>query len=233
MPASFLKANIETGQASRSPTARLLLLVGSPAELSRVNVAQLHKEVSRACASAAATPATAAKAKKRPREAVAHTPAQHHRWCPPLRELRSRLTRTHECTDPCACEEVRTPSASRKRDNVEQDGLRPWRLHQNLVPFAAYTSAAQAWPQAQSIIYTDGSAAGKTSEAGTAACKTGSGVYRAEPPLQLRVDPCGLGATNTITRAELVAIYCSLRHAGPGDCVIATDSQASMYMIRN
>ena len=63
------------------------------------------------------------------------------------------------------------------------------------------------------------------------ACKTGSGVYRAEPPLQLSVDPCGLSATNTITRAELLAIYCSLRHAGPGDCV--TDSQASMYLIRN
>ena len=79
----------------------------------------------------------------------------------------------------------------------------------------------------------DGSATGKTSEDGTAAHKTGSWVYNAEPPLQLRVDPCGLGATNTITRAELVAIHCSLRHAGPGDCVIATDSQASMYMIRN
>ena len=100
VPVSFLKANTGTGQVSRSPTARLLLIVGSPAELSRVNVAQLHKEVSRACATAAATPATAAKAKKRPCEAVAHTPAQHHKWCPPLRELRSRLSRTHKCTDP-------------------------------------------------------------------------------------------------------------------------------------
>ena len=109
----------------------------------------------------------------------------------------------------------------------------PWRLHHDLLPFANYSVTAPAWPEAQSIIYTDGSATGKTSKDGTAACKTGSGVYRAEPPLQLRVDPCGLGATNTITRAELVAIYCSLRHAGAGDCVIATDSQAGMYMIRN
>ena len=191
-------------------------------------------QVSRACAAAAAsTPATAAKAKKRPCEAVAHTPTQHHKWCPALRELRSRLIRTHKCTEPCACEEFRAPSAFRKRDSEEQAGLRPWRLHHDLVPFANYSVAAPAWPEAQSIIYTDGSAAGQNSEDGTAACKTGIGVYRAGPLLELCVDPCGLGATNTITRAELVARYCGLRHAGAGDCVIATDSQASMYMIRN
>ena len=233
MPASFLRTDTGTGQVSRSPTARLLLLVGSPAGLSRVNVAQLHKEVSRACATAAATPATAAKAKKRPREAEAHTPAQHHKWCPPLRELRSRLTRTHECTDPCACEEFRTPSAFRKRDSEEHGDLRPWCLHHDLLPFADYSVTAPAWPGAQSIIYTDGSAKGKTSEDGNAACKASSGVYRAEPPLQLSVDPCGLGATNRIMCAELVAIYCSLLHAGAGDCVIATDNQASKHMIRD
>ena len=138
-----------------------------------------------------------------------------------------------QVTDPCACEEFRTPSAFSKRDSEEQNSLLPWRLHHDLVPFANYSIAAPAWPEAQSIIYTDGSATGKTSEDGTAACKTGSGVYRAEPLLQLSVDPCGLGATNIITRAELVAIYCSLHHAGPGDCVTATDSQASMYLIRN
>ena len=226
-PASFLKEDTGREQVSCSPTARLLLVVGSPAELSRVNVAQLHSEVSRACDTAAATPATAAKAKKRPREAVTHTPAQHHKWCLALRELRSGLAEAHECTEPCACEEFRTPSAFRKRDSEEQDGLLPWRLHHDLVPFANYSVTAPAWPEAQSIIYMDGS------EDGTAACKTGSGVYRAEPPLQLSVDPCGLGATNTITRAELVAIYGSLRHAGPADCVMAADSQASMYMIRN
>ena len=30
-----------------------------------------------------------------------------------------------------------------------------------------------------------------------------------------------------------MAIYSSLQHAGPADCVIATDSQASMFMVRN
>ena len=224
--ASFLQADTGDTRASRSPTSRLLLLVRSTAELERIDAAKLHKEISGACAGAVAT-------KKRSREAVAQTAAQHHKWCPPLSDLRKNISEAHKCTDRCACEEFRTPSAFRKRDSEEQDGLRPWRLHPELMPFAGYSVTAPAWPEAQSIIYTDGSATGKKSEDGAAACNSGSGVYRAQPLLELCVDPCGLGATNTITRAELVAIYCSLRHAGPGDCVIATDSQASMYMIRN
>ena len=129
-------------------------------------------------------------------------------------------------------EEFRVPGAFRRRDEEEQAALRPWRVHPELVPFAGYSATTPAWPEAPSIVYTDGSATGKNSEDG-AACKTGSGVYRAQPLLELCVDPCGLGPTNTITRAELVAIYSSLRHAGPADCVIATDSQASMFMVRN
>ena len=226
VPASFLQADTGDARASRSPTSRLLLLVGSTAELERIDVAKLHKEISGACAGAAAT-------KKRSREVVAQTATQHHKWCPPLSDLRKKISEAHKCTEPCACEEFRVPGAFRRRDEEGQAALRPWRVHPELVPFAEYSATAPAWPEAQSIIYSDGSATGKNSEDGTAACKTGSGAYRAQPLLELCVDPCGLGPTNTITRAELVATYSSLRHAGPADCVIATDSQASMFMVRN
>ena len=226
VPASFLQADTGNSHASRSATSRLLLLVGSTAELERIDVAKLHKQISGACAGAAAT-------KKRSREIVAQTAAQHHKWCPPLSDLRKKMNEAHKSTEACACEEFRVPGAFRRRDEQGQAALRLWRVHPELVPFAEYSVTTPAWPEAPSIIYTDGSATGKNSEDGAAACKTGSGVYRAQPLLELCVDPCGLGPANTITRAELVAIYSNLRHAGPADCVIATDSQASMFMVRN
>ena len=131
--------------------------------------------------------------------------------------------------------EWRLPFGSAQR-NLGQDGLRPqlaWRRLRSRPGLRRLPCPRLlGFPEAHSIIYTDGSATGKNSEDGTAACKTGSGLYRAQPLLELCVDPCGLGPTNTITRAELLAIYSSLQHAGPADCVIATDSQASMFMVR-
>ena len=61
---------------------------------------------------------------------------------------------------------------------------------------------AAAYPLASDIIYTDGSA-GESSQGQ----RIGAGVYCAEPSMQLIINPCGMSATNTITRAELVAIY--------------------------
>ena len=49
--------------------------------------------------------------------------------------------------------------------------------------------------------------------------------------MQLKIDPCGISATNTITRVELVAIYAALQEVGPHDCTIAIDSLASMFSI--
>ena len=60
----------------------------------------------------------------------------------------------------------------------------------------------------------------------------GSGVYCASRDFYVRINPRGLGATNTINRAELVAICYSLGLPG-ADRVIATDGLASMYMIHN
>ena len=88
IPASFLQADTGDARASRIPTSRLLLLVGSTAELERIDVAKLHKEISGACAGAAAT-------KKRSREVVAQPAAQHHKWCPPLSDLRKKIDGAH------------------------------------------------------------------------------------------------------------------------------------------
>ena len=85
-----------------------------------------------------------------------------------------------------------------------------------------------AFPDAPQIIYTDGSAG----EGPQGAC-IGAGVYRKEPTLELRVSPCGLSATNTITRAELTAIYAALLQVEGQSCTIATDSLISMFSINN
>ena len=76
---------------------------------------------------------------------------------------------------------------------------------------------AAAYPLASNIIYTDGSA-GESSQGQ----RIGAGVYCAEPSMQLKIDPCGISATNTITRAELGAIYAALQKVGPHDCTVAT-----------
>ena len=85
---------------------------------------------------------------------------------------------------------------------------------------------AAAYPLASNIIYTDGSA-GESSQGQ----RIGAGVYCAESSMQLIIVPCTISATNTITRAELVASYATLQEVGPHDCTIATDSLASMLSI--
>ena len=107
---------------------------------------------------------------------------------------------------------------------------------QHTSSYAPSSGTSLAWPRAANIFYTDGSCKPpKRSDAtqGTAAHIVGASVYCKAAGLQLRVNPCGLGPTNTITRAELVAIWCSLQHAPQQACVIATDSKASMHMIQN
>ena len=61
----------------------------------------------------------------------------------------------------------------------------------------------------------------------------GSGAYRQLEGVQLRIAPCGIGPTNTIMRAELVAIYAGLLHSSNAtkECTIATDSRAAMQAI--
>ena len=99
-------------------------------------------------------------------------------------------------------------------------------LHQ-LAPFTDLgASQPPAYPEAANILYTDGSAA-----TGLEGQSIGAGVYCRAPDLQLAVDPCGISATNTITRAELTAIFAALQQRPAGDCTIATDSLASMFSI--
>ena len=64
----------------------------------------------------------------------------------------------------------------------------------------------------------------------------GAGVYRKDHNINLGVKACGRSNTNTITRAELVAILAALlalQQMETQDCTIATDSLASMFMINN
>ena len=58
-------------------------------------------------------------------------------------------------------------------------------------------------------------------------------MYCRDHNINLKVDPCGRSATNTITRAELVTIPATLQRMETQDCTIATDSLASMFMINN
>ena len=95
--------------------------------------------------------------------------------------------------------------------------------------FTNFIQPCPKWEDAASIWYTDGSAT-KIKFDGTI---IGSGAYCRGKDVSLRIAPCGDGPTNTITRAELVAIYAVLCHvqADAGDCIIATDSKASMQAI--
>ena len=89
------------------------------------------------------------------------------------------------------------------------------------------TRLPPAWPCADSIIYTDGSAVKEDSVGegdGQRLNHIGSDVFCRALDLSLRVDPCGQGATNTISRA----ISNSLDHMQHDDCIIAADSPASM-----
>ena len=82
----------------------------------------------------------------------------------------------------------------------------------------------------QDIIYTDGS----SKEYHDIGQVTGSGIYReaAKAALEVTVKPCTQGLLNTITRAELAAIFVALQLCRPHeDEIIATDSKCSMEKI--
>ena len=101
-----------------------------------------------------------------------------------------------------------------------------------IVSQAQFTNCIQPcpkWENAASIWYTDGSAT-KSKNDGTI---IGSGAYCRGKDVSLRLAPCGDGPTYTITRAELVAVYAVVCHvqADAEDCIIATDSKASMQAI--
>jgi ribonuclease HI len=80
------------------------------------------------------------------------------------------------------------------------------------------------------IWYTDGS---KESLEGSDLI--GAGVFNNQHNVRLKIDPSGHASTSTITRAELVAILVTLQQieGSNTDEIIATDSQACMYMIHN
>ena len=78
------------------------------------------------------------------------------------------------------------------------------------------------------IVFTDGSAGD-----GPQGHCIGARVYCWVHNINLKVDPCGRSATNTITRAELVAILAALQQMETQGCTLATDSLASMFMINN
>ena len=70
----------------------------------------------------------------------------------------------------------------------------------------------------------------KTEDNGTI---IGSGAYCRLGDIKLEIAPCGTGPTNTIMRAELVAIYAVLLHPNNTSKkrTIATDSKAAMQAI--
>ena len=76
-------------------------------------------------------------------------------------------------------------------------------------------------------LYTDGAAVKKGG-----ATSLGAAVYNARLDRTFLVDPCGVGATNTITRAELGAIDQALYHAPPSDVFVFTDSACSLALAR-
>ena len=92
----------------------------------------------------------------------------------------------------------------RRVQHSDQD-VKPWNPAQ-LAPFTNLgASQPPAYPEAANILYTDGSAA-----TGLEGQSIGAGVYCRAPDLQLAVDPCGISAANTITRAELTAMFACL-----------------------
>ena len=82
------------------------------------------------------------------------------------------------------------------------------------------------FPDASSIMYIDGSAVENAQGQ-----NIGVGVYCQQDKLCLAVSTCGVSATNTITRAELVAIHAALQQRSGRACTIATDSLACIYII--
>ena len=139
---------------------------------------------------------------------------------PSMPSMPSMITRVHTSTGP-----VHLSRAFRKvRDRWEPPKC--WTYASLDLPLSLAEPQAAAYPLASNIIYTDGSA-GESSQGQS----IGAGVYCTEPSMQLKIDPCCISATNTITRAGLVAIYAALQEVGFHDCKTATDSLASMFSI--
>ena len=125
-------------------------------------------------------------------------------------------------------EEVYVPKAFRKLDTADLHAARMWTsAHEQ--PFNLLLRAADHLPKkwnADKIWYTDGSA--QEANSGTL---IGAGVYCKEADIEEGINCSGVGATKTITRAELCALLHCLRLMGVDhDEIIATDSQASMQL---
>ena len=107
--------------------------------------------------------------------------------------------------------------------------LSSWSDSDEALEFKHYESLHPRWKNAASIWYTDGGAV-KTKDDGAF---ISSGAYCRSGEVNLRTAPCTDGPTNTIMRAELIAIYAAFYHLNTGhsDCINATDSKASMQVI--
>ena len=112
---------------------------------------------------------------------------------------------------------------------VSPQAHKAWKGIVSQAEFTNYIQPCPKWENAASTWYTDGNATKSKNDF----TMIGSGAYCRGKNVSLRIAPCGDGPTNTTTRAELVAIYAVLRHvqADAGDCIIATDSKASMQAI--
>ena len=139
---------------------------------------------------------------------------------PSMPSMDSMIARLHTNTG-----SVHISRAFRKvRDRLESPKC--WDSASQDLPLHLAEFQAAAYPLASNIMYTDGSA-GESSQGQ----RIGAGVYCAELSMQLKINPCGIAATNTITRAKLMAIYAALQEVGPHDCTTATDSLASIFSI--
>ena len=134
-----------------------------------------------------------------------------------------------------ACLPLHIPKALRKV--IEEAGSqrevvvpRAWYNNHLDIPELKLTSAVGKLEWAPNEMwYTDGSAVGEKG-----AQQIGAGVYCANAGVAKKVGCTGVGPTNTITRAELCALYQCLGYLDPDeDAIIATDSKAIMHMTNN
>ena len=151
---------------------------------------------------------------------------------PQLGQVQAALRCTD--SDPGSGPTFYLPKKFRTMLSSSYTSLKPWSG-----PAAAHcmplTDLPRKWEAADSVLYTDGSATPQTAAGRTAGHSIGAGVYCKDlggRQVECRIDPAGQGATNTITRAELVAILQALQEVNGQPCVIATDSKASMHMIQ-
>ena len=116
-----------------------------------------------------------------------------------------------------------------RRLGDQQPEVKPWTSPPHKTPFTRYSRLQPKWKNADTIWYTDGSAK-KIDKDGTI---IGSGAFCNRGNIRLKIAPCGMGPTNTIMRAELIAIYAVLHHPSTVStrCTIATDSKAAMHAI--